>query len=230
HQAPRWFFFANTEDSRSGLRDLFPDASVFSGVDPRFERVSRRLESIGSDPLKNGIISEVRSGLKDHPRPVIIAGSVWPEDLRVFLPAFRNSPGSLVVVPHSLDPANLRAIHELLEAEIPGRYLEVHRMGVLVELYPLADAAFVGGGFGKGIHSTLEPAISGLPVLSGPSGVDRFPETLELKEARVLTVVRGSEEIERWLHGLPGQPWSPAEVRAKRSQYRALLEECMRIR
>lgn len=125
----------------------------------------------------------------EEPRPTVVAGSTWPSDLRVLLPALdrarRAVPGLRVVVaPHEPTAAVAAGVladffgygwrgATLAEVEAGGAVdvdvVVVERLGVLARLYRVADVAYVGGGFhGAGLHSVLEPAAAGVPVLFGP--------------------------------------------------------------
>ena len=127
---------------------------------------------------------------RDAPGPVLVAGSTWRSDEEVLLPGLarvrRDWPGLRVVLaPHEpegwdLDglatrlssdgwsPVLLRDAEGLLGLDGADVVL-VERVGVLAELYTVASIAYVGGGFhGKGLHSVLEPAAAGVPVLFGP--------------------------------------------------------------
>jgi len=118
-----------------------------------------------------------------------VAGSTWPADEAVLLPAvaswLSSSPGArCIIAPHEPTDSHLAPIVQWAEAqglplqrlgdverapETPWRVLLVDRVGVLGDLYALAHIAFVGGGFhDAGLHSVLEPAAFGVPVLFGP--------------------------------------------------------------
>lgn len=119
-------------------------------------------------------------------RPTIIAGSTWPADERVLLPAIdglrRAMPAlRLIVAPHEPTPEHVAPLERwastagascarLSSAGSSGASVViVDRVGVLGDLYARADVAFVGGGFHPaGLHSVLEPAAFGVPVLFGP--------------------------------------------------------------
>ena len=119
-------------------------------------------------------------------RPTVIAGSTWPADERVLLPAIaglrRAMPDlRLIVAPHEPTPEHVEPLERwasaagassarLSSAGAGGASVViVDRVGVLGDLYALADVAFVGGGFhAAGLHSVLEPAAFGVPVLFGP--------------------------------------------------------------
>jgi 3-deoxy-D-manno-octulosonic-acid transferase len=118
----------------------------------------------------------------------IVAGSTWPADEAVVLPAFADLlpqiPGArLILAPHEPNPDHLAGITQLaarLELPRPVRLSQlehaasapmivVDRVGILADLYALADVAFVGGGYHRaGLHSVLEPAVFGVPVVVGP--------------------------------------------------------------
>ncbi len=119
-------------------------------------------------------------------RPTLVAGSTWPSDEEPLFIAWREVRGvlpdaRLIIAPHEPIPAHLENVRrmasrigarlarlgsaEAREADI----VLVDRLGVLGELYALADVAFVGGGFhDAGLHSVLEPAAFGAPVVFGP--------------------------------------------------------------
>jgi 3-deoxy-D-manno-octulosonic-acid transferase len=119
-------------------------------------------------------------------RPTLVAGSTWPADERVVLAAWervrRELPSArLIIAPHEPDEAHLRPVERwaaqsrLTSTRLDGArvaasdVIVVDRVGVLGELYALADVAFVGGGFhAAGLHSVIEPAAFGAPVTFGP--------------------------------------------------------------
>ncbi|MBS1241331.1 MAG: Three-deoxy-D-manno-octulosonic-acid transferase protein, partial [Gemmatimonadetes bacterium] len=118
--------------------------------------------------------------------PTMGAGSTWLPDEAVVLEAFaavrrRHPDARLVLVPHEPTPRHLDRVAaaaarldlpapvRLSQADAPGPFLLVDRVGVLARLYGGGRMAYVGGGFGRaGLHSVLEPAAWGLPVVFGP--------------------------------------------------------------
>lgn len=132
------------------------------------------------------------------PRPIVVAGSTWPADERRLLAAVGDvlrggTPLRLVVAPHEPGGDHLSGLREAaaaLPGEVRVRTLSaledasrspgsaggerwdlclVDRVGVLAELYAVASVAYVGGGFGRaGLHSVIEPAALGVPVVFGP--------------------------------------------------------------
>ena len=118
----------------------------------------------------------------EQPKPVIVAGSTWPPDEALFARYMEEREGiKLVIVPHELTERHLQQIYQMFEGRYvrwseatkhslaTSRILVVDTMGVLSKLYKYATVAYVGGGFGVGIHNTVEPAVYGIPVLFGPN-------------------------------------------------------------
>lgn len=174
-------------DAVGAIDDADADRLVELGVRPsvitvtgdtRYDQVWERAERIDrAAPL----LSRLRSD-----RPTIVAGSTWPADETVLLPAFvavrRAVPTArLIIAPHEPTSDHVSPIEAWARQEgfavsrvddpaAPGGdVVIVDRVGILGDLYALADVAFVGGGFhDAGLHSVLEPAAFGAPVLFGP--------------------------------------------------------------
>jgi hypothetical protein len=148
--------------------------------DAHFDRVLARVAAIDR---QSGLLRRL-----EVPQPVLVAGSTWPADeqrLLGVLAALREAGAPLrtILVPHEPSEEHLRQTEARLAAlglasvrlgSLQGAWtgeeiLLVDRVGVLGELYALAAIAYVGGGYGSaGLHSVLEPAAFGIPVLFGP--------------------------------------------------------------
>lgn len=154
------------------------------------------------------------------PRFTMVAGSTWPSDEERLLPAWLAAKNAqpelrLVIVPHELSGKHLDSIESwaresgLSSARIDSDSVSsadvvlVDRYGILGDLYALADIAYVGGGFrDAGLHSLLEPAAFGSPVIVGPGHPDN-------RDARLLVAAGGAfrctdaasiaDRIRRWL-------------------------------
>jgi len=118
----------------------------------------------------------------------IVAGSTWPSDEAVVLPAFADllaqvPAARLILAPHEPNPDHLAGIVQRasavglprpvrlsqIEHQPAAPVIVVDRVGILADLYALAAVAFVGGGYHRaGLHSVLEPAVFGVPVTIGP--------------------------------------------------------------
>jgi len=165
-----------------------------------------------------------------EPRVTLVAGSTWPADEAVLLPAWRELtvrfPGALrlIIAPHEPAPMHLQPIerwaaaHALRCARLDASddatadVVLIDRVGVLGDLYALADSAFVGGGFhAAGLHSVLEPAAFGAPVVFGPRYGNSRDAELLLDDAAARTVPDTSgliATLTSWL--------SPTDARVRR--------------
>ena len=127
---------------------------------------------------------------------VIIAGSTWPPDERLLARYMTETPGvKLVLAPHEIHEAHLHQIFQqfegrfvrLTQATINNldavRVLVVDTMGMLSSIYRYGQVAYIGGGFGVGIHNVLEAAVFDIPVLFGPNN-QRFREAQDLKRLK----------------------------------------------
>ncbi len=174
--------------------------------DTRFDRVmERKRDREGPKPEihKNG-------------RLTIIAGSTWPKDENHLLGALarlaKTHPGVLLVIaPHEPAPERLDTLLSWARAEglraallsqhngpadreDPDRVVIVDSVGVLAEVYEYGDVAYVGGSFSTGVHSVIEPAVMGIPVLFGPVHQNSF-EALELLRYEAGIETRNEAEI-----------------------------------
>jgi 3-deoxy-D-manno-octulosonic-acid transferase len=180
--------------------------------DARFDQVWARAKAI--DPSRPPV-----SLLAGHDGLTLVAGSTWPEGERHIVAAVaavraRHPQFRAVIVPHEPTPDHLRRLEAHLELDEleyvrlsqlelgeagPKEVIVVDKVGVLGELYALADIAYVGGGFGRrGLHSVLEPAALGSPVLLGPRHANAR-EADDLVERGGARSVADGQELERAL-------------------------------
>lgn len=219
---PKLYFFATDEKAGEELKKDFTTAQIQVTEDPRWVRVAERAKNA----LQHPRVAHYQSLHSTRAHPYGMVGSAWMEDLEVVVPAFRE--GTLWVVPHSLDSENLSTMRRFLDAKIPERYVLIDEMGFLAELYSIADWVWVGGGFGKGIHSTLEPAVFNIPIACGPKNVDEFYETHELRSQGHLTVCATSRQVSDWLESF--QVLKPLALDKKIAGFSQLIEQCVQIR
>lgn len=153
--------------------------------DTRFDRVSQ----IAKSPVE---IPAVRSFKKEE--KLIVGGSTWPDDEKLLLEAFvtLSSSSKLILVPHDIEESKItalmmtakekfgnNAVCRFSSADPNARIMIVDTIGFLSSIYRHADIAWIGGGFGAGIHNTLEAAAYGIPILFGPNH-HKFNEANEL--------------------------------------------------
>lgn len=208
---------------RSGYETVGAAGAVSSEDAERLVRLGiapSRIEVTG-DPRYDSAVERVRQvaaraglGALTFGAPTLVAGSTWEADEGVLLPAFRavraaRPDARLVVVPHEPTPEHLaRLDRQAGELELPqpvrlssgpgpAPLVVVDRVGVLAGLYPGALAAYVGGGYGTaGLHSVVEPAACGVPVLVGPRwGGSRDAGVLLDRRAAIVV----SPEFPDWL-------------------------------
>ncbi len=171
------------DGERLELLGARPETIAVTG-DTRYDSVAERAERL--DKTREPLARLAAAAAADT--FTIVAGSTWPSDEAVLLPAFADllhqlPTARLVLAPHEPHPDHLAGIadrlrHLKLPRPVRLSQLEhakaspvivVDRVGTLADLYSLGDTAFVGGGFHRaGLHSVLEPAVFGVPIVFGP--------------------------------------------------------------
>jgi 3-deoxy-D-manno-octulosonic-acid transferase len=178
-------FFVQDENSRQLLQTLNITNVKISG-DTRFDRVWENAQQ----PKKIPAIEEFKNGKK-----LFIAGSTWPDDEKFLVKLVYQYPDwKFIFAPHEVENEKIKKLLSLLPAQETIRYskiatlaphlssmkyMVIDNVGMLLSLYQYADIAYLGGGFGAGIHNTLEAAAFGLPVIFGPN-YERFKEAKDL--------------------------------------------------
>ena len=136
--------------------------------DPRIERIAKRRKSTSEIPL-----FQIPSTYKK----VIIYGSIYVEDFKHIGNVINKYPDHFhIIVPHDVSKTNIQKILSYLNIDLitvdqiknEVNYVIIDKTGLLFELYKMANVAYVGGGFGKGIHNILEPVSCGIAVSFGP--------------------------------------------------------------
>jgi len=176
------------------FNDLNLKNKVLDSADTRYDRIMEKVsENINSEILDKTLFNGKR---------VLIVGSSWAEEEEMLAKCFKQFKDSLflIIVPHEPTPEHIAKTKELFpnnillsEYESSNNYdtevLIVDSIGKLLALYSFADAAFVGGGFGKSVHSLSEPAGYSIPLACGPN-IDRSPEAEELTVKGGLMVIK----------------------------------------
>ena len=189
--------FVQDEPSRTLLVEHGIEAVSVTG-DTRFDRVM-----------------EIAEEAKDIPEAaylegrVLVAGSSWPEDEELLIPYFNEAPSDfkLIIAPHEIHEEHLQTIEAKLQRPF-ARYTEVKAgrvtapyecliidcFGLLSSIYRYGRYAYVGGGFGKSVHNTLEAAVYGIPVFFGPE-IHKHREVRELCTEEVGFVLHTQAEL-----------------------------------
>ena len=174
--------FVQNEVSRELLATLGIHNVTVVG-DTRFDRVIEIFEQAKQLPL----VEAFKQG-----RPVLVAGSSWQPDEDIFIPYFNAHPEmKLIIAPHVIGESHLTEIMGKLrrpcvrytqatpETAAAADCLIVDCFGLLSSIYRYGEIAYVGGGFGVGIHNVPEAAVYGIPVLIGPNN-GKFREAQDL--------------------------------------------------
>jgi 3-deoxy-D-manno-octulosonic-acid transferase len=214
YKIPKISFLTVSEEDCSPLQKAFPQSVVRKTGEPRWDRVFGRSKQMS---LRAKVLSTSWETQTERPRGIL--AQVWREDLEIWRELLQELKGSpLWIVPHRVDGPHLEKIIDWLRAEGfsfvqsstaisdsptcrlgPSEWVVVDEMGVLAELYRSGDWAYVGGGFGQGVHSTIEPALSGLLVSAGPKKAEKFTEIGELGQQGQLEIVSDRLQLKDWL-------------------------------
>jgi len=179
--------FLQDEISQKLLNSISISNCTIAG-DTRFDRVAE----VATGTKRIEMVELFKGNSK-----ILVAGSTWQEDEKLLFQLIQNSKLKtqnlkFIIVPHEIHEKHIQSIIELFSASKVIRYsqakeetiaqyeiLIVDNIGMLSSLYYYADVAYVGGGFGIGIHKILEAAVFGLPVFFGPH-YHKFEEAKEL--------------------------------------------------
>ncbi|HEY9114601.1 MAG TPA: glycosyltransferase N-terminal domain-containing protein [Bacteroidales bacterium] len=201
-------FFVQNEQSIELLHGIGVYHVEVSG-DTRFDRVIQLSAEQREIPLVSEFIQN---------KITLVAGSTWPEDEKILKELLKESKldFKLVIAPHMVDEEHLKQILDEFKQFNPvlfsstestnyskSRVLVIDTIGQLGYIYKYATLAYVGGGFGAGIHNILEAATYGLPVIIGPI-YSKFNEAIELIELGAAFPVQNIEECSEVFNSLTG--------------------------
>ena len=179
-------FFVQNEESKRLLEGIGITAVDVVG-DTRFDRVLQIKEAAKQLPIceafRTGVTSSQSADVPHHDFKVFVAGSSWPPDENIFIPFFNeHKDWRLLIAPHVIAEEHLKLILSLIKGKKVVRYTQttpeeaadadvliIDCFGLLSSMYNYGDVAYIGGGFGVGIHNTLEAAVWNMPVIFGPN-------------------------------------------------------------
>lgn len=179
-------FFVQNEESKRLLEGIGITAVDVVG-DTRFDRVLQIKEAAKQLPIceafRTGVASSQSAEVPHHDFKVFVAGSSWPPDENIFIPFFNeHKDWRLLIAPHVIAEEHLKLILSLIKGKKVVRYTQttpeeaaeadvliIDCFGLLSSMYNYGDVAYIGGGFGVGIHNTLEAAVWNMPVIFGPN-------------------------------------------------------------
>ena len=230
-------FFVQNERSRNLLAKIGIHDVTVSG-DTRFDRVLSIKEQSKELPIVSAFL-DGRNGF--------VAGSSWLPDEEIFIPyMLQNNPDwKLVIAPHVIGEDHLKQIEHLLEGKKVVRYTDardawetadepqrdeirktlaeadaiiINCFGLLSSIYRYGKVAYVGGGFGVGIHNVLEAAVWGMPVIFGPNH-ERFQEAVALIAEGGGFSISDTHDFEIIMRKFSSDPKALAEASRKAGEY-----------
>ena len=206
-------FYVQNEVSRELLATIGITDVIVVG-DTRFDRVLQIKAAAKQLPVVESLTSSEGS-------KVFVAGSSWQPDEEIFIPFFNeHKDWKLIIAPHVIGEDHLQQIEKQLDAigfsharytklaaqgdTTPlalrrgdgGEALIIDCFGLLSSIYGYADVTYVGGGFGVGIHNTLEAAVWDVPVIFGPNN-ERFQEAQGLKACGGGLEITNADDFQR---------------------------------
>jgi len=195
-------FFMQDDNSQQLLAGLNINQVTVSG-DTRFDRVWANAQH----PKTLPVIADFVNGQK-----TFIAGSTWPPDEELLAALVNDYPDwKFIFAPHEIGEDKIKHLLELLPKDetikfsqisnlksqiYKYRILVIDNIGMLSSLYQYGEVAYIGGGFGVGIHNTLEAAAFGLPVIFGPN-YQKFREARKLVALQAGFSINNAEELKQ---------------------------------
>ena len=191
--------FVQDDNSKSLLAELGHENVVVAG-DTRFDRVAQ----IAAAAKKIDLIEQFKGDSR-----LFVTGSSWgPDEELIVRLANENPTIKFIVAPHEMEQARMAKIEQSavggavrytnIDGDISDKQILIlDTMGMLSSVYGYADFSYIGGGFGVGIHNTLEAATFGLPIAFGPN-YQKFKEARDMIALGGATSVSNYEELERW--------------------------------
>ncbi len=208
--------FVQDEESRRLLQSIgYGDKTSICG-DTRFDRVIAIQQQAKEFPWV-ATFSGRENGINPNTPFTLVAGSSWPKDEDIILDHFNQHPEmKLILAPHEIHEEHVQGIISKLkrpylryselkklwdegkvsEGQLPTTEISaliIDAIGFLSSIYRYGDVAYIGGGFGVGIHNTLEAAVYGMPVIFGPNHT-AFREALGLIDTKGGFPITSSED------------------------------------
>jgi 3-deoxy-D-manno-octulosonic-acid transferase len=197
--------FVQDEHSRELLNQLHLNNVTVSG-DTRFDRV---YEIAGKSKEYPGV------ELFKQNKKILIAGSTWEKDEEILLDYINKNEEDLkfILAPHEINKKKIYRLVSAIESPVvrftdedksaypQAKVMIIDTIGHLSSVYKYGDIAYIGGGFGKGIHNILEAATYNLPVIFGPN-YQKFSEAVEMIELKAAYSINDFEEFNRVLSNM----------------------------
>lgn len=193
--------FVQNEESKELLHEIGFDNVVVAG-DTRFDRVAEIARNVKKVPIVERFKGD---------SPLFVAGSTWGPDEEILQTLINDNPQiKFVVAPHEMENSRIERIiaqtkggavrYTLCNEESDfskTQVLILDTIGILSSVYGYATWSYIGGGFGVGIHNTLEAATFGLPIAFGPN-YQKFKEARDMVALGAATKVESAEDLSVW--------------------------------
>jgi 3-deoxy-D-manno-octulosonic-acid transferase len=195
-------FFVQNQQTANLLNKIGYKNVTISG-DTRFDRVMTIANSAKS-------FTEIEKFCEGNQK-IILAGSSWLADEKIIQQAVKNLDIKLIIAPHVVGENHINEIQQLFPEAIlyselanndkKSNILIINCIGILSNLYQYCDIAYIGGGFGVGIHNTLEAATFGKPICFG-TNYHKFQEAIDLINLKAAYSISNQEELKQVLETL----------------------------
>lgn len=201
-------FFVQDQQSVELLQGIGLKNVTLAG-DTRFDRVAQI--------SRNGKVIPLVEKFKNN-HPLVVAGSTWKPDEELLVKYILANPHvKFIIAPHETKKGNIDRLISLLKTSAvcytqatadtvsDKQVMVVDTIGLLSSIYQYADLAYIGGGFGVGIHNTLEAAIFGMPIVFGPNYL-KFNEATAMVKLQVAFPVNDFSQLKAILDSLLSEP------------------------
>lgn len=195
------FFVQNAETKQ--LLEAIHISNITLAGDTRFDRVLQTLQQI----QEISIAATFKNGQK-----LLVAGSVWQQDMDVLIPVLNKLKIKAIIAPHEVDrnaidtwKSEINSMSISYSEITPQSDLKntdilfIDNVGMLSALYQYANMAYVGGAFGAGLHNILEAATFGVPIFFGNKSFTKFKEAEDLIVLKTAHAVSGGSELREYM-------------------------------
>lgn len=198
------YFFVQNAESLDLLKRIGLKNASIAG-DTRFDRVNE----LARHPV---VVSHIEEFLQGS--PCLVAGSTWKADEELLSQIYTSLDMKMIIAPHEVFADHIQEIQQLFPDHVlysklkdnkssqhSAQVLIIDGIGILSYLYRYARVTYIGGGFGTGIHNTLEAATYGKPIIFGPNYY-KFQEAKDLIEKGAAFSIKNVEELRTVLSAL----------------------------
>jgi len=193
--------------------------------DSRFDRVYQNSQQVKELPI-------IKAFKKN--RKLFVGGSTWPkgEELLAQLCNQTSDDYCFVIAPHEIKEKQMQDLMKQVKSKVirystvtndmielaKAKVLIIDNIGMLSAIYQYGDFAYIGGGFGVGLHNTLEAAVFGMPIFIGPNH-KRFQEACELVDQKGAFVITDFASLQKQFVQLQQNPTNYLAVKKKTNTY-----------